>query len=937
MKSDKKYMSLPFWSWNDRLDADELVKQVEWMNENGIGGFFMHARGGLKTEYLGEEWFKCIDACAKRAEELGMHAYAYDENGWPSGFVGGKLLEDMENRDRYLTFAFGKYDGDAYVSYGIRGDELCRIKEGFDGECLNIYHHYATSTADILNPEVVDKFIELTHREYEKRDTYSLKGFFTDEPQYQRWGIPYTKMLAPYFKEHYGEDILDRLGLLITEKKGYRDFRYKYWRAMQELMLNNFAKKVYEWCDKRGYKLTGHYIEENCLNGQMSCCAGIMPFYEYEHIPGIDYLGNYIETELSPKQVSSVAAQLGKSQIITETYACCGWNITPAELKLIAEGQYVGGVNLMCQHLLPYKEGGQRKRDYPAHYSPINPWVNKNFKEFNRYFTVLGKILTDSAECVNVGVLHPIRSAYFDYKPHNHEDWNGLGKLQRGLIRLLESLTKRAIPHHLLDETVMAKHAYVDGDRLIVGKCSYDYVILPKIYTMDRSTKELLSTYVSNGGKVLLFDGAPTYLEGEEYCYDFLNSNTSLDEIAAAQPLCTDDARNVRSAYRRAADGREFIYAVNMGEAADVDFKIKNGTSFESYDIMKDEYTCIGTRVHFEKGQSCVLYLSNKTPTVPKSLPEITLPREFTVTGKADNYLTIDKIRYSKDGKLYSEPLHHMGVFNELLKERYSGKLWLKYEFYAKCAPSECELLIEYASPVFVEINGERVDYSGKTYLNGMTYAYSIGDMVKDGANEITIALDYFQSEAVYYALFGENVTESLKNCLAYDTEIEAVYLKGSFGVYGNMEGCSNESVIMGDDFYLGEQKTKISSLVNDGYPFFNGDIALKCDIYSETGEGVIKIDGKFHIIDVYVNKKYAGRMMFEPTLDISPYLKVGNNEIELTLTVGIRNLLGPFHDPELEPRWVSPDTFERLGTWKDGHSSRYVEKYAFVKSILDI
>lgn len=31
-----------------------------------------------------------------------MDAYAYDENGWPSGFVGGKLLEDIKNHDKYI-------------------------------------------------------------------------------------------------------------------------------------------------------------------------------------------------------------------------------------------------------------------------------------------------------------------------------------------------------------------------------------------------------------------------------------------------------------------------------------------------------------------------------------------------------------------------------------------------------------------------------------------------------------------------------------------------------------------------------------------------------------------------------------------------------------------------------------------------------------------
>ena len=68
------------------------------MKDNGIGGFFMHARGGLKTQYMSEEWMYCIDACCDEAEKLGMNAWGYDENGWPSGFAGGKLLEDIEKR-----------------------------------------------------------------------------------------------------------------------------------------------------------------------------------------------------------------------------------------------------------------------------------------------------------------------------------------------------------------------------------------------------------------------------------------------------------------------------------------------------------------------------------------------------------------------------------------------------------------------------------------------------------------------------------------------------------------------------------------------------------------------------------------------------------------------------------------------------------------------
>ena len=43
-----------------------------------------------------------------------------------------------------------------------------------------------------------------------------------------------------------------------------------------------------------------------------------MPFYEYESIPGVDWLGRKIGTELAPRQVSSAAQQLGKKQVLTE-------------------------------------------------------------------------------------------------------------------------------------------------------------------------------------------------------------------------------------------------------------------------------------------------------------------------------------------------------------------------------------------------------------------------------------------------------------------------------------------------------------------------------------------------------------------------------------------------------------------------------------------
>jgi len=928
---DNKYKCLPFWSWNDELDEKRLCDQIEWMNKSGIGGFFMHARGGLKTEYLGEKWFSCVKVCEEKAEELGMEAYAYDENGWPSGFAGGKLLEDIENHDMYLTTKNGEYDKKAIASFVEIGDELVRVYSGEN--CLNVYLNYSTSTADICNPKVVDKFISLTHEEYKKRDTGNLRGFFTDEPQYYRWGISYTKVLVEYFKEHYGYDIFDKIGLLFVNKKGYEKFRYEYWSAMQDLLLNNFSKKIYDWCDENNYKLTGHYVEEVSLFYQMMCCGGVMPFYEYEHIPGMDKLCRSIEGILAPKQLGSAASQLGKKQVLTETFAMCGWDVTPKELKKIAESQYVFGVNLMCQHLLPYSEYGQRKRDYPAHFSDINPWVKENFKEFNDYFSVLGYILSNSTEIVNVGLLHNIKSAYINY---DKNDESTIQELENSIQNACYMLSSKQIPFHFLDETLLRKHGKVNNNIFECGLCKYDFIILPKVYLLEKSTDKLLREYVNNGGKILLLDDKPYLLEGEKANFDYLFTNTSIEEIQKSLPYVASENKNIRSAFREDNEGRKYIYVVNVGDNNEtITFDFKDYSSFESYDILNDKYHTIGKTITLQESESLILYLSNKEAEKEKELNPLALDGEFIIKDKVENNLTIDYLSYSKDGKEYSEKYYYMGLFDKLLKERYKGKLYLKYSFNVKEIPNNCKLVIEKTGVVDVTINNKKPILIGESRMDKGMVEYNLEDIVLVGENEVILELNWYQGENVYYALFGENVTESLKNCLAYDTNIEPIYIMGDFGVEGTFINGKNENIILGENFSIVKQNEKINNLITDGFPFFFGMITVIKKINLDNINYKFAIKERFHLIKVTVNGKFVGNVMLNDSLNLKEYLHIGENTIELTICVGLRNAYGPFHTPEQENIDVQPFTFERPGEWIDGKCSKLRDNYSFVKNYI--
>lgn len=225
------YRGKPFWSWNGELRGEELVRQAHIMKEMGLGGYFMHSRAGLITEYLGDEWFDLINEVADAAEADGMEAWLYDEDRWPSGSAGGKVTVDPRYRmkslyvyesdpdrvdwnDQSIALYAAKMDGINLYTYreldtsslaccrcaarAVKSaiEELSEAAKDEPGTWKALRfaivpdapnsNYNGTTYIDTMSRQATDRFIELTHEEYAKRcgDRLgrSIKGIFTDEP-----------------------------------------------------------------------------------------------------------------------------------------------------------------------------------------------------------------------------------------------------------------------------------------------------------------------------------------------------------------------------------------------------------------------------------------------------------------------------------------------------------------------------------------------------------------------------------------------------------------------------------------------------------------------------------------------------------------------------------------------------------------------------------
>ena len=911
------YQSIPFWSWNNELDEEELTRQIEDMKSVGIGGFIMHARTGLKTEYLGEKWFSCIGACLKKARELHMNAWVYDENGWPSGFVGGKMLENHDWRARFLEYKVTDcFEDEAFCVFENTENGFVRLEGNKDGVCEYhcVYLRVSPANTDILNPEVVDEFIRETHEEYYKRfaDSFGreLVGFFTDEPQYYRWGTPYTPTAEPIFAERYGEDIRNGLVYLFVDDPHGYIFRERYYQLLNELYVNNFYKKIYDWCEAHNCKLTGHSIEEQNLRGQMMGGAAVMPTYEYEHIPAIDCLGRDCQSEIPGKQIGSVVSQMGIKQVLTETFACCGFDVTPKELKSVAEFQYFNGVNLMCQHLYPYSFAAQGKYDHPPVFSKHSNWY-KEFKTFNDYFTRLGFIVANTSDIYDVLIVHPMRDIYLDHIVGGSNEGNKA--TEAAFKELLLELRRKGITYHFADEKMLEKYGKNEGDELVIGNCRYGTVILPVMRTVSAPTLELLKGF---GGKLHVV-GAPELVDGAPAKID-LESNISIEEIEANAKFnfkCEDGLCGLTA---RSGEIGDYLFIKNYSRKEDSKISMKSiAENYRALDLDTMTLKCISNEMTVEKCGSLVLIRDEEAENIYKAEITDDITKDFKVTDVTDNYLVLDNIAISYDGTSFSEVLPLQRHFEDLLRTDYRGKLYVKHSFkVADVVPMR--VILEREKFLSVHANGKELTLTDNEFEFNFVEA-DITDAVKVGDNEIVYCLDYYQHDGVHFALFDPLATESLRNCLYYDTNIENIYIKGDFTVDG-------DQVI--------HRRTALPELSSEnykkGYPFFKGEITLK-GTYSFDGHGERTLSlakGRFLVAEVTVNGITTDITM-DTKKDITKLLKVGDNDIEIVLKSSLRNLFGPYHCADNpEPVHVGPKNFTMRGSWQGGIAPKHTPVY---------
>ncbi|MCK9221052.1 MAG: hypothetical protein M0Q40_00240 [Limnochordia bacterium] len=987
----KDFRPVPFWSWNDELTEEELIRQIALMDEQGWGGFFMHSRIGIRTPYLTDEWMHLVKVCVEEAKNRGMGAWLYDEDRWPSGFAGGAVpalgkryrmknlvlaideITDPEDLvEIYQVYSCTMKNGKPRAIQKIHLEETAEAKE--EGRTvLYIYqrtcpigHRWFNGYCypDLLDPVVTDAFLESTYelyKDYLEADFgKTIPGVFTDEPAcHYRSHAPllsyqWTPSFPQWFKEKYGYEIKEHFLSLFFDLGEYEKVRYDFWKLLAECFVENFSKRVYQWCEDHQLKLTGHYMCEDNFVSQMQWICSAMPHYEYMHIPGIDHLARNINDDITAKQCSSVANQLGRQRVLSEMFGVSGQNMSFEDMKWIADWHFVHGINLVNPHLSLYSTRGCRKRDYPPNIFIQQPYWS-DIKGLSDYLSRTAYVLSCGSRVTDVLVLHPIETGWVTFTPDKQRVTK---EYNRKFTAIIEELLRNQIDYDLGDESLIEKYGEVSNGEFHVGEQSYGVVVVPPMITLRSSTLKLLTRFVQAGGDVLFVGEVPTMIDGRKSELLVDQEYTAMDELIPV--LCRhldlrvqiEAPEELRRAVwyhqRRLENGDEVYFLANTSKESSGHATVKiplcnaagrhlfrlNSESGELYQldhqVQSDQ---IRVSWHFAQAGSLLILLTDKPERYgfvsQTAMPDFSpgkvkrLPVDWKFERLDPNALCLDMCQYKVAEGAWSEPMFVLFALEELYKlgkRQQEFRFAIRQVFHVKHLPSHVALAMEMPVDYKVYLNGRRILSNDDGYwLDPTLRKKDITPLVTTGENVLEYYGTYRDLEGLNELYFGghsgfiDKPINPAQPSKLRSTEIDATFVIGDFA----LEEKDGRFVIVQEPRTLNTM-----DFTSQGYPFYAGKMVLSTIVeLSECPNAARLVFDQLcaTVAEVLVNGQNVGKILWRPYMvDLDQVLRQGHNRIEVVLTNNLRNLFGPHHHTGVELKVVGPGTFVDKEYWTD-------------------
>jgi len=528
-----EYSAAPFWFWNDDLKEENLLFQMREMKAKGIDEAIIHSRKGRIVEYLSEEWFSRVAFCLKNAKNIGLKVWIYDEDNWPSGYAGERVMK--ENPD-FIAKHLIRVKGEDLPD-GAKA--VHKDREYTYAICKTLWNPaYSQSFyTDLLNIEATRCFIKHTHEEYYKRfkryfGDGTIRGFFVDEPGFYNnfnyyenradaGSVPFTDTFPEYFLNKRGYDVFTRIGGLWSPDGTALDFKTDFYDTLAEMYCENFMLPIKHFCNERGVLSIGHAHSEEFMPYHLSTQGDLFKVLSCLDYSGIDRIDVSAE-KLTEKYCSSAAHIYGQKRAMSETFAASGLDLNPERIKQWTNFQYVRGINMMVPHAFFSSTDGDRKWECPPSLFYQNPYW-KYFGEYAGYVKRLSYLFSQGSPNAAAALYYPLATITDMMTP---DGFTRASEYDKRFIDVGCRLLERQIDFDIINDSALVGST---GEKMLKADCGgYNCIILPFITAIPYETLLKITRFAEAGGAVIELGGGEISCAGKPGKDNFAQTLTEL-------------------------------------------------------------------------------------------------------------------------------------------------------------------------------------------------------------------------------------------------------------------------------------------------------------------------------------------------------------------------------------------------------------------------
>lgn len=586
------------WWWlGSGVDAANLTRQLEDFSKAGLGGVEICPIYGAKgyedrdLPFLSEKWTAAYAHTARETARLGMSVDLTTGTGWP---FGGPQVKDA-NASASLESIKAKAEGGQVVTLDLPKGNVEVLSAWPDqGDPVDLLPHVKAGRLEwtapaghwrihglvskhgiqkvkraapggagwVLDPfstDSIDRYLKSFDPALDRPEVPEPRAHFHDSFEYYLAG--WTDGFFAKFQQLRGYDLRARLPAFHGEGEPDTVARVRadYRETMSDLHRDYLAG-WHDWAKQRGS------LTRNQAHGSP---GNLLDHYAVADIPETEIFRHVDEAQIPMLQFASSAAHLtGKKLVSAETFTWLGehFQVTPAALKEAADFVWLGGVNHILFHGIPYSP-----QDAPwpgwlfyasTHMGP-NGGLWKDLPAFNSYITRVQSFLQSGKPDADVLLYFPIHDLWHSgeeklplFTMHNQDQWLHGSPFHNAAMEL----RNQGIPCDFISDRLLAD-AKVSDRRIELGGSSYKLLVVPELRYLSLDTARRLGELAANGATVRFIGPMPADVPG---LLDHEARRKRLEVLLAVvdfgkQPLLPTLAREGVKAEPMAKQGLRFV------------------------------------------------------------------------------------------------------------------------------------------------------------------------------------------------------------------------------------------------------------------------------------------------------------------------------------------------------------------------------------------